>query len=89
VRRWADVAVAAALATLAACGGRREPRYGPIPTIYIPPHPAPAPAPEPPPPPPVRDEPPPAASAPAIKVGLVVDAPAGIVSSPSGMTVET
>jgi len=87
VRRWADVAVAAALASLAACGGgRRTPRYGPVP-VYQPSRPAPAP--EAPPPPPVRDERPPAASAPAVRVGLVVDAPAGIVSSPSGLTVET
>ena len=87
MRRWADVAVAAALASLAACGGgRRTPRYGPVP-VYQPSRPAPAP--EAPPPPPVRDERPPAASAPAVRVGLVVDAPAGIVSSPSGLTVET
>jgi stage II sporulation protein D len=88
VRRWADAVAVAALAALAACGGRREPRYGPVP-VYTPPRPVPAPAPEPPPPPPVRDEPPPAASAPAVRVGLVVDTPAGIVSSPSGLTVET
>ncbi|SOD01845.1 stage II sporulation protein D [bacterium JGI 053] len=87
MRRWADVAVAAALASLAACGGgRREPRYGPIPVA---PPPRPAPAPVPPPPPGVDDRPVPATSAPAVKVGLVVDAPAGIVSSPSGLTVET
>ena len=89
MRRWADLAAAAALASLAACGGRKpEPRYGPVPVYQ--PRPAPAPAPQPPPhaaydPP----GPPPAAAAPAVKVGLVVDTPAGIVSSPSGMTVET
>jgi len=87
VRRWADTVVIAALAALAACGGRREPRYGPVPRVYLPPRPAPAA--EPPPAAPVRDDAPPAASAPAVRVGLVVDAPAGIVSSPSGLTVET
>ena len=87
MRRWADAAVAAALAALAACGGRREPRYGPVP-VYQPSRPAPAP--EPPPAPAVDDRPAPtAASGPAVKVGLVVDAPAGIVSAPSGLTVET
>src|SRR3954451_22366445 len=87
VRRWADTVVIAALAALAACGGRREPRYGPVPRVYLPPRPAPAA--EPPPAAPVRDDAPPPASAPAVRVGLVVDAPAGIVSSPSGLTVET
>jgi stage II sporulation protein D len=86
VRRWAELAAAAALASAAACGGRTEPRYGPVP-VYAPPRPAPAP--EPPPAPPARDDRAPTASLPAVKVGLVVDAPAGIVSSPSGMTVET
>jgi len=88
VRRWADALAVAALAGMAACGGRNpEPRYGPVP-VYTPPRPAPAPAP---PPPSAYDPPraPEAASAPAVKVGLVVDAPAGMVSSPSGMTVET
>ena len=87
MRRWAEVAAAAALASLAACGGRKPaPRYGPVP-VYAPPRPAPAP--EPPPAPPADDDRPPASSAPAVKVGLVVDTPAGIVSSPSGLTVET
>ncbi|MFL5383452.1 MAG: SpoIID/LytB domain-containing protein [Longimicrobiaceae bacterium] len=88
MRRWADPIAVAALAWMAACGGRREPRYGPVP-LPPPPRPAPAAAP---PPPPVRDEPArpaEAVNAPAVKVGLVVDAPAGMVSSPSGMTVET
>ena len=90
MRRWADTLAIAALAWMAACGGRREPRYGPVP-VYTPPRPVPAPAPPPPPPPSAYDPPgvPEAVNAPAVKVGLVVDAPAGMVSSPSGMTVET
>ena len=90
MRRWARAAALLALAAAAGCR-TQEIRYGPVP-IHNPPRPAPqaeppaAPAPAP------RDDPappPPAASAPALKVGLVVDTPAGTVSSPSGLTVET
>jgi len=87
VRRWAERAAVLALAALAGCR-TQEIRYGPVP-ISNPPRPAPAP--EPPPAPALRDEPapPPASAAPALKVGLAVDTPAGTVSSPSGLTVET
>jgi len=87
VRRWAEATIVLALAAMAGCR-TQEIRYGPVP-IHNPPRPAPAP--EPPPVPAPRDEPapPPASRAPALKVGLIVDTPAGTVTSPSGMTVET
>ncbi|HEX9935509.1 MAG TPA: SpoIID/LytB domain-containing protein [Longimicrobium sp.] len=85
--RWVDAALALSLAALSACGGRTEPRYGPVPDL-------PAPRPAPPPvdaAPPPRDEPAPApaARAPAVRVGVVVDVSSGTVSSRSGLTVET
>lgn len=87
--RWGSLAAAAALITISACGGRKEPRYGPVP-VYTPPPPRPAPAPPPPPSAPATgDRDFSAAAAPAVKVGLVVDAPNGMISSPSGLTVET
>jgi len=89
VRRWADAALALGLATLAACGGRSEPVYGPLPSA---PAPRPAPAPAPPPrfePAPAPAANAPAANAPAVRVGVVVDAAAGTITSPSGLTVET
>jgi stage II sporulation protein D len=88
VRRWARTAALLALAAAAACR-TQEVRYGPVP-IRNPPRPAPAPD-EPSGPAP-RDEPAaaaPVANAPALKVGLVVGSPAGTVTSPSGLTVET
>ena len=85
MRRWASAALGLSLAALAACGGPREPVYGPVPT---PPAPRPAP-PAPAPPPAEVPAPAPAASAPPVRVGLVVDTSSGSVSSPSGLTVET
>ncbi|HET7459723.1 MAG TPA: SpoIID/LytB domain-containing protein [Longimicrobium sp.] len=85
--RWAERALALSLAALAACGGgRTEPVYGPVPSA-----PAPRPAPPPEAPPPARFEPAPApvVAGPAVRVGVVVDAAAGTISSPSGLTVET
>lgn len=88
MRRWAEIAALAALAAAAGCRTQTI-RYGPVPVGGLP---APAAAPAPAPPPADADEPapPPASSAaPALKVGLVVDTPAGTVTSPSGLTVET
>lgn len=85
--RWADFALAASLAALAACGGgRTEPVYGPVPSA-----PAPRTAPPSPDDAPPRFEPAPApvAAGPAVRVGVVVDAASGTISSPSGLTVET
>lgn len=87
MRRWGSLAAAAALTATSACGGRKPPAYGPVP-VYAPPSPAPAPAP-PPAPAATDDRAPIASAAPAVKVGLVVDAPNGMISSPSGLTVET
>lgn len=87
MRRWGDAVAVTALAALAACGGGSAPapRYGPVPVSFpAPPPAAPAPAPA-----PVDGPAPPAPDAPAVKVGLVVGAPGGTVSSPSGLTVET
>ena len=85
MRRWASLAAALGLAL----GGCRtqEVRYGPVP-VYAPPRPAPAPAP----PPAPAEEAAPAPSgarAPDVRVGVVVDAPGGTISSLSGLTVET
>lgn len=84
MRRSAERGLVVSLALLAACGGSPPPRYFPVPTAP-PSRPSPAPA-EPP-----RFEPAPApdASTPNVRVGVVVDAPAGTVSSSSGLTVET
>ncbi|HYJ79330.1 MAG TPA: hypothetical protein VEW03_07005, partial [Longimicrobiaceae bacterium] len=84
--RWARLAAALVLAA-AACRPR-EPVYGPVPIPPArPPRAAPAPAPREP------GEPVPAAPAvrraPPVRVGLVVDAAAGEVTSLSGLTVET
>ncbi|HEX6749724.1 MAG TPA: SpoIID/LytB domain-containing protein [Longimicrobium sp.] len=87
MRRWAEAAAVLALAAMAGCR-TQEIRYGPVP---VPPSPRPAPPPPPAPAPPPVDEPAPApaSAAPPVRVGLVVDVPAGTVSSPSGLTVET
>ncbi|HET7232907.1 MAG TPA: SpoIID/LytB domain-containing protein [Longimicrobium sp.] len=84
MRRWASAALSFSLAALAACGGRAGPVYGPIPG----PPPRPAPPPEAPPPPRFEPAPAPVANAPAVRVGVVVDAEAGTLSSPSGLTIE-
>ena len=83
--RWASAALGLSLAALAACGGPREPVYGPVPAPSTPRPAPPAPAP----PPADVPAPAPAASAPPVRVGLVVDTSSGSVSSPSGLTVET
>jgi len=85
VLRWASAALGLSLAALAACGGPREPVYGPVPAPSTPRPAPPAPAP----PPADVPAPAPAASAPPVRVGLVVDTSSGSVSSPSGLTVET
>jgi len=87
VPRWADAAIGLSLAALAACGGgRTEPVYGPVPSA---PTPRPAPPPQAPPPPRFEPAPAPVAAGPAVRVGVVVEAAAGTISSPSGLTVET
>jgi stage II sporulation protein D len=89
VRRWRSAAAGLALALASACGGGGGPRYGPVPVAFPPPAPAPPPPPAAPAPASTVEDPPIAANAPAVKVGLVVGTVAGTVSSPSGLTVET